>query len=139
MTPVSNVGLCFLLVFRGWSGRLQWMTLWTALAVAADALFWSLHATHHSLYAPLRIFAQYWLFNILMGLVIFEAWRVGVKWLEYLVGIQLAMSFVALYAHLHGDRWAVYYIECFNVTFNLLGIWYCAYRFRGENRYEPRT
>lgn len=90
------------------------------------------------MYVPLRIFTIYWLFNILMALVVFEAWRVGVRWLEWLVSVQLMMSLVALFAHRHGDAWTVYYLEIANIIFNLLSIWFCIFKLKGEPRYEPR-
>lgn len=137
ITIISNVFLCLLLLYRGWSGRLQWFTLTTGLAVLLDALFYFIHGLAHSLYAPLRIFVVYWLFLILFALCSWEAHRVGVKWLEYLMLIQVGVAVVALVAHLHGDAYAVYRIEMGVVYLNLGGILLSIWKLRGAPRYEP--
>lgn len=134
---LGNLILCWLLVWRGWVGRLPWFTLMTGAAVLVDVSFSYIHGVAHGLYAPLRIFIIYWLFPLWEIVCAWEAWRVGLKWLEYLMLIQVGLAVVACAAHLHGDIWTVYYLECFNVMFNLLGIWYCCFRFSQEPRYDP--
>ena len=39
LTMISNTILVLFLLFRGWSARLQWLTITSALAVIADFLF----------------------------------------------------------------------------------------------------
>lgn len=138
-TVVGNLILCLLLLVRGWAARLRWLTMMTGLAVILDFLFHFIHDFSHHLYAPLRIFVIYWLSSILYGLVIFEAWRAKIEWLEWLMSVQFLMGVVALFAHQHGDKVAVYRIEIFNCWLNLFGIIWCIVKFRGEPRYEPRT
>lgn len=136
-TIAGNASLCLLLLWRGWSGRLGWFTFMTGLAGVMDCLFHFIHDFSHYLYAPLRIFVVYWMFNVLTALVVYEAWRVRVRWLEWLFSVQLFVSLIALFAHQHGDKATVYWIEMFYVYLNLCGILWCIMKFKGEPRYEP--
>jgi hypothetical protein len=134
-TIAGNTILCLLLVGRGWAGRLQCFTILTGLAVAVDASFYFIHGFAHWMYGPLRIATCYWLFPILEAFAAWEAWRVSVKWLEYLLLVQVGLAIVGGAAHLHGDPWGVYYLEMFAIWFNLLGIIYSIYRFSKEVDY----
>jgi hypothetical protein len=137
-TLLGNIFLVWLLVWRGWSGRLQWLTLTTTLAILTDVIFHYIHSIAHYLYGPWRLIAIYWLFNVLFALCAFEGFRLRMKWLEYLFLIQLFLSLVALFAHKHGDPTTVYWIEIFNTWVNVLGIILCIWMFRGEPLYDPR-
>ncbi len=136
-TIVCNGILVTVLLFRGWSGRLQWFTLTTILAVIVDCLFHFIHGFAHQWAAPMRIFVQYWLFPLLFLRCAWEAHRVRISWLEYLLLIQVGLAAVACAAHLHGDKWTIYRIEIFNIYFNIAGILSSIFRLRGEPRYEP--
>lgn len=135
LTMSGNTALCLLLIWRGWSGRLQFFTLLTGLAVAVDFAFYFIHGLAHWLYAPLRICVQYWLFPVLYIFAAWEAWKVKVGWLEYLLLIQVAMAVVAGLSHINGDKWTVYYLEMSMVYVNLFGIIYSIYRFSDEVDY----
>jgi hypothetical protein len=139
ITLLGNIFLLWMLLWQGWSGRLQWLTITTALAVLTDVLFHYIHCLAHYLYGPYRLMALYWLFNVLFALCAYEGWKVRMKWLEYLFLIQLSISLVALFAHKHGDSTTVYWIEIFNTWFNVLGILLCIWMLRGECTYEQRT
>ena len=95
MTIISNAILCLVLLYRGWSGRLQWFTVMTCLAVVVDFLFYFIHTLSHWLYSPARIAVQYWMFPVLMLFCAWEAARIGMKWLEYLMLLQLAPAVCA--------------------------------------------
>lgn len=135
-TIAGNASLCLLLLWRGWAGRLGWFTFMTGLAVLVEAAGQYIHGFYHHMYGPLRILLIYWLFNVLLALCIFEAYRVRVKWLEWLLSIQLLVSIVALFEHQHGDPIGVYYSEMVNCWLNIGGIALCLYRFRGEASYN---
>ncbi len=137
-TIIGNVIIVLLMLYRGWVGRLSWFTSMTALAVLIDCLFYFIHGFDHSLYAPLRTFIVYWLFPILMCFCVFEAALIGLKWLEYLMLIQVALAAVSLFAHLHADKITIYQLEWFMIYANLAGIVLCILKFRGECNYEPR-
>lgn len=132
---LGNLILCLLLVWRGWSGRLQLFTIMTGLAVLVDVVFNYIHGFAHSLYGPARIFMIYWLFPIFEGLCAWEAFRVGLTWLENLLLIQVGLAVVALAAHLHGDLLTIYRIEIFNCYFDIFGVTYCILRLKGEPTY----
>jgi hypothetical protein len=135
-TIIGNIIIALLMVWRGWAGRLQWFTLTTILAVAVDALFYWVHGFAHSIYGPSRVFLVYWAFPLLETVCIWEAYCVKVKWLEYLLLIQVGLAVIGLFTHLHGDVWTIYYIEMFTVYFNLLAMIYVIIRFSKEVNYE---
>src|ERR1700743_820492 len=94
-TVIGNVFLGLLLIGRGWSGRLQWFTITTILAVLVDCAFHWIHGFAHSLYAPSRIALQYWTFPALEAVCAWEAYCVGLEWLEKLMLIQVGLAIVA--------------------------------------------
>ncbi len=135
ITLIGNVFIVLLLLHRGWSGRLQWFTVTTALAVLVDCLFYFVHGAIHQMYGPLRVFVVYWMFPLLECVCAWEAALVGVRWLERLMCLQVALSAVTLFAHLHGDVFAVYRLEMFVVYVNLAGILFSIYKLRNEVDY----
>ena len=137
LTMIGNTILVLLLVWRGWSARLQWLTITSLLAVAADFIWFFLNTISAWLYDESRIIVVYWFFQVLFGLIVFEAWKANVKGLERLFVVQFSSSLICLFAHQHGYTHAVYQMENCNTVLNLLGIIWCIFRFRGEPRYEP--
>jgi hypothetical protein len=133
---IGNVIIVHLMLYRGWTGRLPWFAITSALAVLVDCLCYFIHGFEHSLYAPVRVFVIYWMFPLLFCRCAWEAWRVGVKWLEYLMLIQVGIAAVALFAHLHGDQHTVYEVEWFAIYVDLAGILLCIWKFRKEANYE---
>ncbi len=138
ITLIGNVFIVLLLLHRGWSGRLQWFTVTTALAVLVDCLFYFIHGFDHKMYGPLRVFVVYWMFPLLECVCAWEAALVGVWWLERLMLLQVALAAVTLFAHLHGDVFAVYRLEMFVVYVNLCGILFSIWKLKGECTYDPR-
>ena len=134
---IGNVIIVLLMLYRGWTGRLQWFAMMTALAVLVDCLYWFIHGFDHMLAIPIRLFVQYWMFPVLMLGCAFEAWRIRMKWLEYFLLIRVGLAVVAAAAHLHGDKWTIYRIEMFVIYYELAGMLLCIWKFRGEPRYEP--
>jgi hypothetical protein len=138
-TIIGNLILMWLLIWQGWSGRLQWFTVMTALAVLVDCLCYFIHGFQHALYAPVRIFVIYLMFPLLEAVCAFEAWRVGFKWLEWLMLIQVGLAIITLLAHLHGDSRTVYELEIYATYVNLAGIIVCILMFRNEANYARQA
>lgn len=134
---IGNVILVVLLLWREWYSRLPWFTFMSALAVVIDCLAYFIHGFDHSLYNPLRIFMIYWLFPILEFICAWEAFRVRLKWLEWLMLIQVAVALVGLFAYGGGNKRTIYQLEIFADWLECAGIILSIWKFRGERLYEP--
>ena len=134
-TMVGNGILIGFLLWRGWCARLQWFTVMTVLAVPLDGIFNYVHGALHHLYGPARIFVVYLWGPIIMGLCAWEAHRIKVNWLERLMLMQFSLTLMCLFAHLHGEPWAVYQMEMnFLCWFNLAGILFSIWKLKGNAR-----
>jgi hypothetical protein len=133
---IGNLILVWLLIWHGWIGRLQWLSITTGLAVLVDCLAYFIHGFDHKLYEPLRVFVIYWMFPILELLCAWEAAWVGFKWLEWLMLVQVGLAVIGGLAHLHGDPWPIYRLEIFADWVDVAGIMLCVWMFRGEANYE---
>ena len=132
---IGNVIIVLLMLYKGWTGRLQWFAMMSALAVLVDCLYYFVHGFDHQMSSVLRVFVQYWLFPLFMVACAIEAWRVRIYWLEYFLLIRVGLAVIAGAAHLHGDPWAIYRIEMFVIYYELAGMLLTIWMFRKEADY----
>ena len=132
---LGNAILLFLLSWREWYIRYNWLTISVAASIVVDLLLMRAHSQSHPLYEPIRIFVFYALFYVLDVAVIWEAWRLRDKRVRVPVEIQLALSLTALLAKHTQFVLVAYFIECSLRWINLCVIIWFISIFRKEIDY----
>lgn len=135
LTISGNVILGLLLVYNHWWVRYNWLTLSAILSVLADFVLQYLHFNTHSAYEPVRQFLFYALWLILDVLVIWEAYRLRNKVVQYCTEVQLGLAILwpmLKRAELH---WTAYWLCEFSLIFNVFCIGWFIVIFRKEARY----
>lgn len=136
LTLSGNVILSLLLVGNRWWIRYNWLTISAIMAILADFAMQFIHFHDHPSFEPLRIFLCYALWPILNILVIWEAFRLGNKVVQYCTEIQLGLLIGWPLIQRAGWHWTAWYVEVISAIFNVFVIAWFITIFRHEAHYE---
>jgi hypothetical protein len=121
-TIIGCITLSGVLVARNHYIRYGWLLSSAILSVILDVYMYSVKQFHHAMYRHSREFI-FFLFLGLSGMVMFEAWRWGNKWVQIPQEIQVFLGLVlVMMRHSIGNCWTVYYFDCTLRVTNLLMI-----------------